>query len=263
MKGLLKLSLTALVVFVLTGCGGGGGGGGNSNGGGGSGGDGGILPGGDGHIADFMSYFPSFDPLGYTLNSESKIAEYRNAFYSSSELAKTFNATISGGDFTLYESEGFYNNDNYFRYVYRLNNPPASNGLYYSGTINIESHYGYYGSQITMFITAEGRSIPNREFADVFGEIDAGLLTQATISATYYGDMSAKFAAYYEDVRQGGKFFDESNPDVDCDITYETVYGHTMWYCFKYEGAIEYYFALTSDSAGTYSIVHFDKNIGY
>jgi hypothetical protein len=226
MRNLLKLSLTALTLFILTGCGSGGSSGGNG-------------------IERFMSDFPQLDTSGYTLIYEEKGISYYD--YSSSELAKTFNTAISGGDFTLDYINSYYINDNYFYYSYELNNP-VSKG-FYGGHIWITSDYDSF---IEMALGAD-KSISNSEFADIFGKVDADLLARMSIITIYDGDLRAKFTAYYDDVTGSRKFFDIHNtPDVYCTTDYAS-----YWRCEKDDNNVYYGFIFYFDATG--STVIFDK----
>ncbi|MDR1285273.1 MAG: hypothetical protein LBJ88_03635 [Campylobacteraceae bacterium] len=187
-----------------------------------------------------MSDFPPLDTSGFTTTYEHKMVTYYNN--SSTQLAKSFNATVSGKDVTLYNE--YYVDDNNFRYDYSLNDL-ASKGLL-SGYIWVESYYNLY---IGMVLEAN-RSISNSEFTNLFGNVDAALLDSVAAITKYEGDMSSEFADYYADI--SGKFFDINNANVSCNTD-----DATEWQCDKNDG--EFYYHFRFYLYGTDSMVIFEK----
>jgi hypothetical protein len=187
-----------------------------------------------------MSDFPPLDTSGFTITYEHKMVTYYNN--SSTQLAKSFNITVSGKDVTLYNEH--YVDNNEFRYDYILNDL-ASKGLH-NGYIWVENYYNLY---IGMILDAN-RSISNSEFTNLFGNVDAALLDDVATITKYEGDMSSEFADYYADI--SGKFFDINNANVSCNTD-----SATEWQCDKNDGEFYHYFRLYL--YGIDSMVIFEK----
>ncbi|MDR1285338.1 MAG: hypothetical protein LBJ88_03960 [Campylobacteraceae bacterium] len=211
MKHLLKLGLITLVTSFFIGCGGGS----SSN-------NGDIYQETD-HITQFMSDFPMLDTSGFTLTKEGRAITYYDN--SSMDLSIAMNTTlVNEKDFSI--TGEHYADTNDFWYVYELNNP-STKGLEFAEAYISTYFYNFYDSFIDMRFEAN-RTISNSEFANVFGEIDADLLSGAGIYLEYEGNMSAKFANYYAEATKVGGFFDISDANVECDTDSET-----YWQCEK------------------------------
>ncbi|MDR2790849.1 MAG: hypothetical protein LBB59_07755 [Campylobacteraceae bacterium] len=241
MRCLFKLSLTAFAVLFLASCGGSGGSGGNGN----------V---GSGDFSDFLSDIPPLDTAGYTKIGETKSLAYQEE--SSTQPARELNITISRKDFTLFYQN--YISDDNFNYDYYLKNPGSKNLI--NAHININA-YAYDDSSRAHMQLASDRSIGDGKFDEVFGKM-FGSPIYAELTATYEGNMSAEFAAYYAEAMGSGKLFDISDADVYC-YTYYYTYGiDYFWTCEKGTADAFYYFTLEFDvGSPETSYVRFGKQI--
>jgi hypothetical protein len=241
MRDLLKLSLTALTVLVLAGCGGG---------------NGDDEDKGIGDITGFLSDFPSLDTSGHNVTFESKEVVYEDKF--SFKLAAEFNTEIGNKGFKVNNSTIYHNTSGSIGFYsdYILPDTTSADRNLNKGNIQITSWYGENRSYIQMVLEAN-RSIADNEFVDVFGKIDAGLLTKANTVTIYTGNLTAEFDDYYIKINGNGELFSatgRANSNRSCSSS------ATNWNCNGTDsGGVSYRFDLNFN--GTDSKVTFSKRL--